>query len=83
MRVSRCRRRRPTRESTVFFSSAELRQPPEQVAPEQPLRQRGLARADGEVHLVRRGQLLGDLVAGVAPADHEDAAPGGRSVGAR
>ena len=43
----------------------------EQVAAEQPLRQRGLPRADGEMHLVGRRELFGDLVAGVAAAHHQ------------
>ena len=46
---------------------------PEQVAPEDPLRQRRLARADRQVHLARSGQLLRDLEARVAAADDEDA----------
>ena len=44
---------------------------PEQVTAEQPLRQRGLPRTDGEMHLVRRRQLLGDLVARVPTAHHQ------------
>ena len=55
---------------------AELRQPPEEVAAEQPLRQRRLPGADREMHLVGRGELLRDLEAGVAAADHEHAALG-------
>src|SRR5439155_27253485 len=54
----------------------ELRQPPEEVAAEQPLRQRGLAGADREVNLTAAGQLLRDLEAGVAPAHYEHAAFG-------
>ena len=60
----------------ALVEQAQPRQPREQVAPEQPLRQRSLARADGKVHGVRRRQLLGDLKAGVAAADHEDRAVG-------
>jgi hypothetical protein len=37
------------------------------------LRQRCLARADGEMHLARSRQFLGELEAGVAPADDEHA----------
>ena len=51
---------------------ARLRQPPEQVAAEDPLRQRRLTRADREVDLVRRRELLRDLVARVPAADHGD-----------
>ena len=54
----------------------------EQVAAEQPLRQRRLPRADGEVHLVRRRELLGDLVAGVAAAHHQHG-PAGNVAPAR
>ena len=64
----------------------ERDQPVEQVAPEHPLRQRRLAGADREVHLARRGELLRDLEAGVAAADHEHRPVGqvGRAaVGAR
>jgi len=43
----------------------------EQVAAEDPLWQRRLARADGEVHFAGAGELLGDLKAGVAAAHHE------------
>ena len=44
----------------------------EEVAAEEPLRQRGLARADRQVHLPAGvGELLGDLVAGVAAADDQ------------
>ncbi len=46
-----------------------LRQHPEEVAAEEPLRQRLLPRADREVNLVRRRELLRDLIAGVPPAD--------------
>ena len=56
----------------------------EDVAPEDALGQRHLAGADGEVDLVGAGELLGDLEAGVAAADHEHG-PGrdgvGRAVG--
>ena len=48
----------------------------EQVTAEQPLRQRGLPRTDGEMHLVRRRQLLGDLVARVPTAHHQHGSAG-------
>ena len=54
----------------------ELRQPPEEVAAEQALRQRRLARADREVNLAAAGQLLRDLEAGVAAAHDEHASFG-------
>ena len=73
--------RRPKRESTVLSSRPSLGQPPEQVAAEDPLGQRRLPRADGEVHRVRRRELLGDLKAGVAAADHEHACPRARRSG--
>jgi hypothetical protein len=50
----------------------------EEVATEQPLRQRRLTAADGEVDLVSGHQLLGDLVAGVAAADDQDGTTGDR-----
>src|SRR4029079_13384731 len=50
---------------------ASLGQPPEEVAPEHALGQRLLARGDREHDLMRRRQLLCDLEAGVAAADHE------------
>jgi hypothetical protein len=75
MSVSRSRAATQTRVDALV-EQAQPRQPREQVAPEQPLRQRGLARADGKVHGVRRRQLLGDLKAGVAATDHEDRAVG-------
>jgi hypothetical protein len=40
------------------------------------LRERRLARPDGEVDGVRRRQFLGDLKARIAAADHEHGAPG-------
>ena len=43
----------------------------EHVPSEEPLRQRRLARADGEMDLVRPDELLGDLVARVAAADDQ------------
>jgi hypothetical protein len=43
----------------------------EQVAPEDALGQRGLARADRQVHLARGQELVGDLEPRVAAADHE------------
>src|SRR5919109_3192319 len=57
-----------------FLDQARLRQPPEEVASEEPLRQRLLPRADGEVNLVGRGELLRDLVAGVTSADDDNPA---------
>ena len=53
----------------------------EQVAAEDPLGQRRLARADGQVHVARAGELFGDLKAGVAAADHQH--PSGGQVGGR
>src|SRR5204862_800796 len=50
---------------------AGLGEEEEQVTPEQPLRQRGLTRADGDVGLPARREFVGDLVAGVAAADHQ------------
>ena len=76
MSVSRSRARRPEPRVDALVEQAQPRQPREQVASEQPLRQRGLPRADGKVHGVRRRQLLGDLKAGVAAADDEDRAAG-------
>ena len=52
--VSRSRSRRPSRDSTVLLMQPGLRQPPEEVAAEQPLRQRCLPRADREVNRVGR-----------------------------
>ena len=49
-----------------------FRQPPEEIASEQPLRQRCLPRPNGEVHGPRRGQLHGDLEPCVAAADDHD-----------
>ena len=51
-------------------------EPAEDVAAEQALWQRLLARAQRQVNLVRRAELLGDLVAGIAAADDEHAAVG-------
>ena len=50
---------------------AQALQVAEEVAAEDALRQRRLAGADGQVHLARAHQLLGDLVAGVAAADDD------------
>ena len=55
---------------------AHLRQPPEEVAAEQPLRQRRLSRPDRQVDGMRPRQLLRDLVAGVASADDHDRSRG-------
>ena len=54
-----------------LLQHAELRQPPEEVAAEDPLRKRLLPRPDREVHAVGRRELLRDLVAGVAAAHDE------------
>src|SRR4029453_1103700 len=50
---------------------SRLRQPPEQIPPEQALRKRRLARADREDDLVRSRELLCDLEARVAAAHDE------------
>src|SRR5439155_7228782 len=49
-----------------------LRQPPEEVAAEEPLRQRHLARTNRKMHSTGRGELLCDLEAGVTAADDEN-----------
>src|SRR5262249_23847314 len=54
-----------------LVEDACLRQPPEQVASEQALRQRRLARTDREHDLVCRRQLLRDLETGVPATHHE------------
>src|SRR5215210_1874744 len=59
-----------------LLQQPELRQPPEQIAAEQLLRQRRLARADRELDGVTRRQLLRYLEPGIATADDEDAAVG-------
>src|SRR5581483_6987380 len=51
---------------------SRLRQPPEEVAAEEPLRQRCLARPDRELDAMGRGELLRDLEAGVTAADDEN-----------
>ena len=71
MSVSPVRIRRPSRESAVLRERAERVEVAEDVAAEEALGQRLLARADRQVHLVRRRELLGDLEAGVAAADDE------------
>ncbi len=76
MSVSRSRTRRPSHESTVVFEHSELRQPPEDVAAEEPLRQGRLARPNRELNGVARRQFFCDLEAGVTPADDQDAAVG-------
>ena len=55
----------------MAFHEAGGLQEAEQIAAEDPLRQRHLARPDGEVHLAGGGELLGNLEAGVAAANHE------------
>ncbi len=55
---------------------SELRQPPEDVAAKEPLRQGRLARPNRELNGVTRRQLFCDLEAGVTPADDQDAAAG-------
>src|SRR6187200_2032752 len=54
---------------------------PEQVAAEDALRQGRLARSDREMRLVRSGELLGDLVARVTPADDQHGTFGKRVRG--
>ncbi len=54
-----------------LVDQARLRQPPEEVAPGQPLRQRLLTGADREDDAVRGRELLGDLEARVSAPDHE------------
>ena len=76
MSVSRSRTRRPSHESTVVFEHSELRQPPEDVAAKEPLRQGRLARPNRELNGVTRRQFFCDLEAGVTPADDQDAAAG-------
>src|SRR3954451_20789686 len=49
-----------------------LRQPPKEVAAEEPLRQRCLARPDRELDAMGRGELRRDLKAGVTAADDEN-----------
>ena len=51
--VSRCFMRRPRRESTVTCMQAGRGEEAEQVAAEDPLGQRRLARAQRQVHVVR------------------------------
>jgi hypothetical protein len=55
-----------------IVQDSRFRQPPEEVAPEQTLRKRALARPDREHDLVRRREFLRDLEAGVPAADDED-----------
>src|SRR4051812_14207579 len=64
----------PATDSSVdrLLDEAHLRQPPEQVAAQEPLWQRLLRRADSEEHLVRGREFLRDLVAGVSAADDEN-----------
>ena len=69
--VSRPSIRRPIRDAVVLRISPVGVEVPEQVAAEDALRQRRLARSDRQVDLARARQLLGDLEAGVAAADHE------------
>ena len=54
-----------------LVDEARLRQPPEEVAAGEALRQRLLTRADRKDDLVGRGELLGDLEAGVPAPDDE------------
>ena len=46
-------------------------QPPEEIPSENALRERHDLLAHREIHLPRRGELLGDLEAGVPPTHHE------------
>ena len=71
IRLSRSFIRRPMRESTVLPISPVATRKVKMSRPKEALGQRRLAGADGEVDLVGAGELLGDLEAGVAAADHE------------
>src|SRR5438105_4394927 len=63
----------PTADPSVsrLADQAGLVEIPEQVATENPLRERRLPRPDRQVNLAGRGELLGDLKAGVASTDHQ------------
>ena len=64
----------------ALLEDSELAEPPEEVAPADPLRKRHLARSDREVGLAIRCELRGDLEAGVAAA-HDEHRPVGELTG--
>ena len=64
----------------ALLEDPELAEPPEEVAPADPLRKRHLARSDGEMGLALGRELLGDLEAGVAAA-HDEHGPVGELTG--